>query len=756
MAKEHPHNLIDFSDLSIATAYLEKDEDLIWSILWQNDAAQALWSDYDVNADISLKLSLIDIYGTATPRGFDHQLNSGFQNVRFLVSPYEEGLLLQFYLDTHTKDSSGDSVNSVYELIVEASRVGAIDLDLQTQQIQYSDKVYELCSLDYSLLGSHLDQFIARIHPQDVQTFKDAFESHLELNWPFQAEFRIKTSSGTYLWFSSKGKKVFQNGDDKPVRFVATLEDISERKRFEGMVQSREELISQIIDTLPVSIYVKDEKGAYRFFSHQAATETGLDKQKVIGRTDFELFPIEKARKQVMHDAEVSKSEKIAILEEKVREQNGEGQERWYLRGKGPIKVDYDEQIRTWLLGFSVDISHQKLVEDKLIQAKDAAEASAKAKADFLSVMSHEIRTPLNSVIGGSQLLMTEDLDEEHKKHVELIHHSGEHLLNLINDILDYSKMDAGKLDLESQDIDLCKVAETVLEMNQVNAKKKGVTLVLDYDSQVPRYRSGDIARIRQLLLNLLTNAVKFTEHGSVTLAVLAGQKPESVLFRVIDSGIGISEENIGKLFSEFTQADASTTRKYGGTGLGLAICRKIVEAMDGKIGVESQLGRGSTFWFEIDMNILSEPVSMTSSASRIHEASSQSHQALNILVAEDNPTNQILIRAILKKLNHQIELAENGLEAIKALEQDNHFDLVLMDMQMPEMDGVEATKQIRNSQQAFSDIPVIALTANASESAKSEVMEAGMNDFLTKPVDIVALKKMLDYWASRIQEASS
>lgn len=748
-----PANYIDSSELSIATAFLQQNEDLVWSIEWQNEAAKSLWGDYDINDDLPLKLSLMDICGSSTPKSFFHKLHSNIQFYHFLVSPLNDGLLAQFFLEEQSKDhESVNQDNSTFELVLEASKIGILDVDLESNRIHYSDKVYELCSLDYAELGTHFDTFLSLIHPQDLDAFNEAFDAHLELSWPFEVEFRIRTRMETYVWLSSKGKKVYEKGEDQPSRFVATLEDISERKRYERMVKSREELIAQIIDSVPISIYVKDEKGAYRFFSSQAARDAGVDQKAVIGKTDYEIFPIAKARKLVAHDSEVTKTGLTSVVEERVSSEDPTLSDKWYLKGKGPIRIGYEDKVHTWLLGFSVDITHQKLVEDKLIQAKDAAEASAKAKSDFLSVMSHEIRTPLNSVIGGAQLLMTENLEEEQQRHVELIQQSGEHLLNLINDILDYSKMDAGKLDLEDHEFDIHDVSRNVLEMNNVNAKKKSIDLVLNFEESVPRYRSGDIARLRQLLLNLLTNAVKFTDKGSVTLSVSQGEAPNAVIFKVIDTGIGIPQESIGKLFSEFTQADASTTRKYGGTGLGLAICRKIVEAMNGQIGILSDYGHGSTFWFEIELEVLTAPIQKKMSHhQRINESSHQG-KPLNILVAEDNATNQILIKAILKKLKHEVTIVENGVDAVNEMKASKEYDLILMDMQMPEMDGVEATRKIRQLSTGQSDIPIIALTANASEDAKSEVLDAGMNDFLTKPVDIMALKKLLDFWSEKVQ----
>lgn len=398
------------------------------------------------------------------------------------------------------------------------------------------------------------------------------------------------------------------------------------------------------------------------------------------------------------------------------------------------------------------EIEQRKRIEKELNKSKELAESASKAKSEFLANMSHEIRTPMNGILGTLQLLRETPMAESQREYVSIAYNSGEALLSLLNDILDFSKIEAGKMTLESIPFELAQLIKELRILLKNKADERGVTLVGEIDQRVPKVIKGDPVRIRQILANLMTNAIKFTDKGEVKIRVdVLALEEKSVRLRmeVIDTGIGISEEAQRKLFNAFTQADGSTTRKYGGTGLGLAIVRKLATMMHGSLGVKSEPGKGSSFWvevaFEIPQDALPEP--------------GQAPQQINVdeplqghvLLVEDNPVNQLVAKKMLEKLGLSFEVANNGQEAVDRLRAEHHFNLVLMDCQMPVMDGYAATGEIRSREKtdALVHLPVIAMTANAMDGDREKCIESGMDDYVSKPVKQTELKQVLQKWLS-------
>ncbi len=535
---------------------------------------------------------------------------------------------------------------------------------------------------------------------------------------------------------------------------VSLAFDAEERRRLQEETIQFNRFLDSVIENLPIMVFVKDAADL-RFvrWNKHAEDLIGVSRHEIVGKTDFDFFPEKEAAAFVEKDREVLSSGALRDIPEEPIETRANGSRVLHTR---KIPILDDRGSPQYLLGIAEDITDRRRAEQDLLAAKEAAEAANVAKSQFLANMSHEIRTPMNGVLGMTQLLLATALDERQRHLTETVHRSARALLHIINEILDFSKMEAGKLVLEAIELSPRDLLQDVLALFVTEARSKQIELIARVADGVPATVKGDPVRLRQILVNLVGNAVKFTAQGAIEASIALQAEGEDIVvlfIRVIDSGIGIPPEAQSRVFDAFAQADGSTTREFGGTGLGLAIVKRLVALMGGEVGVESTPGQGSSFWFtarllkHADCNALVEadvgPVPAAGSPQRTTGGE-------RILIAEDNPVNTEVAIAMLELLGCRAESVSNGRAALD-LSSRRDFDLILMDCQMPEMDGFEATRRIRSREAQLGEhgrrIPVIALTAHAMKGDREQCLAAGMDDYMTKPFTQEKLASMLDRW---------
>lgn len=402
---------------------------------------------------------------------------------------------------------------------------------------------------------------------------------------------------------------------------------------------------------------------------------------------------------------------------------------------------EFDKEKQETLKAIARQVINQMELRLSMKEAKKAA----KIKSSFLATMSHEIRTPLNGILGCANILLDRAKEEEDKKLAQTITGCGDTLLTIINDILDFSKLESGKMEVENEAFNLTENVEQIIQLFNSQAVKKSISLNLKSDKNVPQWIYGDVTRIRQILSNLISNAIKFTESGSVELMIGSENKDNEeheVKFSIKDSGIGMSEEAQKKLFVSFSQVNASTAKKFGGTGLGLAISKALTELMGGSIWVDSKEGEGSTFNFTINAKQAKSQDCLKQTSVKLDSDMALEHP-LKILMAEDNRINQLVAKKALEKLGYRIDVASNGIETLQMLKSQN-YDIVLMDCMMPEMDGLEATRIIKENPSEYNAPRIVALTASALKEERDKCIDAGMDDFLSKPLNIQEIVRVL------------
>jgi PAS domain S-box-containing protein len=623
------------------------------------------------------------------------------------------------------------------------SKMATWQIDIKTQRINFSEEVVDL--FDNKLKTSlRLEDYFKLNSASDEAPFKEKFYSHFNQKNHFKTINHFLFEDGSSYFVEIIGRYL----DD--AEMVGTIRDITEQYKIDEALKESEERYKLLFDHNPTMYFTIDESNKLLSVNQFSLDYLGFKLNEVINENFTLLYP-EEEEKKAIRNVELLKHSYSNFWQWEILKKKKNGSVFW---AKETGRVAKNKAGKNIYLIISEDISEEvenreliKTKQKELIQAKNAAEAAAKEKQQFASIMSHEIRSPLNAVIGITNLLLLEDPKPEQIEELNTLKFAGENLLMLVNDILDFNKIEAGKLQLEKTVIQLKSLVKNLHNTFQYKANEKNITLRSNVDNDLPETVLGDPTRIAQILTNLLSNAIKFTENGFVELSLRKMKSTEDgfvkVRFEVADSGIGIPKNKHHLIFESFSQANTDTNRKFGGTGLGLTITKKLIQLHKSEIYLQSEEGKGTTFYFdllfEIDNNI-----TFNESGKNI-KTRTKDLVGKKVLLVEDNAFNQLIAVKFLEKWEAKVDVADNGLIALKKIEA-NSYDLILMDIQMPEMNGIECTHAIRKSNnEKIKNLPIIAFTA-AADTETDKMIAEGMNDSISKPFNPDELfKKILN-----------
>ena len=630
--------------------------------------------------------------------------------------------------------------------IIEGTHVGTWEWNIATGELQVNGHWTEMIGYARDVPSPlSIGTWLSRLHPDDLDRAEQLFEQHFagELEY-FDYETRVRHEDGDWVWVLVRGRVNARSDEGRPLMMSGTQMDITRRKQAEESLRNAEALLISAINTIGEAFVIYDPDDRLYLCNEPYRQIYAASAAAIQKGASFESILIHGLGKGQYPDAAGREADWLAERLAHHRRADTDliqelGNGRW-------VRIVERRTPEGFVVGFRVDVT-------PLMLAKQAAEAANVAKSRFLATMSHEIRTPMNGILGMAQLLLMPEVTEsEREDFARTILDSGQTLLKLLNDILDYSKVEAGKLELEAVVFQPAQLLLDVKALFDQNASARGLQLTASWQGRAASYRA-DVHRLRQMLSNLVGNALKFTTQGQVRIEGAEIERTGSVAvleFAVCDTGIGIAPDAQTKLFMPFSQADSSTTRRFGGTGLGLSIVRQLARLMQGDVGVESEPGQGSRFWFRVRAEACGPAQASTPEA--VAWSSVAQIPGGRILVVEDDVTNQKVVSAMLDNLGFAAEVADNGQQAIDRIARGERHDLILMDVHMPVMDGLAATAWIRQREHATGEPRrlIIALTADAFAEDRARCLAAGLDDFLTKPIDIALLSALLRRWLTR------
>jgi len=676
--------------------------------------------------------------------------------IGYLLKPFEEKELrmtVETALFKWEMDRELREKEEHYRTLVESLREGIAQGDNEERFTFANQAAHEIFGVaPGSLIGRNLREFL---EDKDLAVL-EAENARRLTGETSTYELRIRRPDGEIRHLLVTGSPRF-NSKGELVGYFGVLHDITDRKLFEEALQKEARKLSAMIEGMEEGVVFIDRQDLVIEANEYFLKLFGLNKDEILGRSfwDTQAGKTFAECQEILASSRPGDEQGLMIVQKNIAG----------LKTVVRFRPIYRQGVYEGSVLNVIDVT-------ELVLAKEKAMAASRAKSNFLANMSHEIRTPLNAIIGITDLMMDAELTPDQRDYLQMIQESSGSLLAIVNDILDFSKIEAGHVELDLSDFDIREAITGVCAVLTNRAHQKGLEFVCDIGPHIPSLLRGDPQRLRQILMNLGDNAVKFTPQGSVTVRVereSSAEKEVTVCFSVIDTGIGVAPENQALIFEDFTQADSSVTRRFGGTGLGLSISRKLVEMMGGEIGFKSPLAPGqnggSCFWFKIpfqardrDREAATEPSRSIGSEeygsahsrgkeNRAARTGKPDGQKARILLVEDNRINQKVTMAILRKAGYTVDVVDNGKKALEALK-ELPVDLILMDVQMPEMDGIKATELIRKNFLAAASLPIIALTANAVKEEKDRCLKSGMSDYIFKPIQAKELVAKVEKWA--------
>lgn len=630
-------------------------------------------------------------------------------------------------------------------ITLEGGDIGLWDWNIETGKVVYSKGWAAMLGYTLEELAPTLSTWEELIHPDDLSSVKRNIQAYLSgAIETYETEFRMQHKNGSWCWILARGKIDEWNNRGKPLRIIGTHTDITNRKQAEDKLENRAVMLELAEKTANLGHWHISLQNNTLFWSRQIF--------EIHGVTPDEYTPTLSSAINFYHPDD--REHVTKIINQSIQDRSPFSFQFRIIRKDGKIiyveshgRPEFDEKNNViGVFGVSQNVTNQKEYEQTIEKAN-------RAKSDFLANMSHEIRTPMNGILGTINLISDVELNDKQRKYINIIRNSSLMLLQILNEILDFSKIEAGRFELHLATMKLDQAIEEQITLLHPLAQEKSLNFNLNYDPNLPQYIIADELRIKQIINNLVSNALKFTSSGSINVDVKPGNHANEVIFSVIDSGVGIPADKLDNIFLSFTQIQSATGQKTQGTGLGLAISKHLAGMMGGKIGVESVEGKGSTFWFTITYDIPSAEQIEAYNKSNEGTVTENLLFEADVLVVEDVLTNQFIMGSFLEKLGCKTDFANNGVEAVNMVQQ-KAYDLVFMDCQMPVMNGYLATEAIRKL--GMHTLPIIALTANALQSDKEKCAESGMNDFASKPVDFNALTALLEKWLTNKKSEKS